>query len=104
MNTNTVVLHLRRLWSHERCTPGPRLCCKSLLPVADIRATKAELASYKAEVRAKSTAVGKAEVVLNEVCLAMASRLGRADGTRIAANTGRVLSEVSIGEALSRSR
>lgn len=55
---------------------------------------QAELASYKAEVRTKFTAVGKAEIVMNEVCLAMARSLGHAKGTRISTDKGHILPEV----------
>lgn len=63
---------------------------------ADSNAAIAELAAYKAEVRAKTIAVGKAEIVLNEVCLAMVSRLGRVDGAQVLANKGRVMQEVGM--------
>lgn len=64
------------------------------MPAVDVNANKAALVSYKAEVRAKSMAVSKAEIVLNEVCAAMASRLGRVDGVTISPNKGRILLEV----------
>lgn len=57
-------------------------------------ARKAELASYKAEVRSRVIAVGKAEVILNEVCMVMVERLGRADGANVSATKGRALLEV----------
>ncbi|CAM9765313.1 unnamed protein product, partial [Laminaria digitata] len=60
----------------------------------DGNSNKAALVSYKAEVRAKSMAVSKAEIVLNEVCAAMASHLGRVDGVTISPNKGRILLEV----------
>ena len=55
-----------------------------------------ELTFYKAEVRARITAVGKAEIILHDVCQAMATRLGRADGTNILLNKGKILSEVEL--------
>ena len=64
------------------------------VPAVDVNANKTALVSYKAEVRAKSMAVSKAEIVLNEVCAAMASRLGRVDGVTISPNKGRILLEV----------
>ena len=64
------------------------------VPAVDANANKTALVSYKAEVRAKSMAVSKAEIVLNEVCAAMASRLGRVDGVTISPNKGRILLEV----------
>lgn len=66
-----------------------------ILVAADGNAHKSALVSYKAEVRAKSMAVSKAEIVLNEVCVAMASRLGRVDGVTVSPNKGRILLEVS---------
>lgn len=61
---------------------------------AEVEVREAELAAYKADVRAKSIAVGKAEMILNEVCQAMASNLGRVEGAQVSANKGRVLQEV----------
>ena len=65
-------------------------------PAVDGNTSKTALVSYKAEVRAKSMAVSKAEIVLNEVCAAMASHLGRVDGVTLSPNKGRILLEVRI--------
>lgn len=62
--------------------------------VVEASSRHAELQSYKAEVRAKTIAVGKAEIILNEVCLSMARRLGRAEGVQMSENKGGVLLEV----------
>lgn len=62
--------------------------------------TNDELKSYKAEVRAKTIAVGKAEIILNEVCLLMVRRVGRAEGTQMSDNKGGVLLEVRPYKAL----
>lgn len=59
-------------------------------------AKHAELQSYKAEVRAKTIAVGKAEIILNDVCLSMARRIGRADGVQVSESKGGVLLEVCV--------
>eukprot|EP00903_Cladosiphon_okamuranus_P008227 g7920.t1 len=61
---------------------------------AEASSKHAELQSYKAEVRAKTIAVGKAEIILNDVCLSMARRVGRAEGVQVAESKGRVLLEV----------
>ncbi|CAN0358316.1 unnamed protein product [Ectocarpus fasciculatus] len=60
----------------------------------ELSSKQSELKSYKAEVRAKIIAVGKAEMILNEVCLAMARRVGRAEGTQMSDNKGTILMEV----------
>lgn len=78
----------------RRCAPPPRPFF--VVPTVEASSKKDELVSFKAGARAKSTAVGKAEIILNEVCLAMASRLGSAEGAHISANKGRVLLEVRI--------
>lgn len=53
-----------------------------------------ELQSFKAEIRAKTIAVGKAEIILNDVCLSMARRVGRAEGVQVSESKGGVLLEV----------
>lgn len=68
---------------------------------AETNSKSAELKSYKAEVRAKVIAVGKAEIILNEVCLSTARRVGLAEGTRISDNKGGILLEVGVGVTLS---
>ena len=60
-------------------------------------AKHAELQSYKAEVRAKTIAVGKAEIILNDVCLSMARRVGRAEGVQVSESKGGILLEVCVG-------
>lgn len=66
---------------------------------AEVSAVNAELKSYKADVRAKTIAVGKAEITLNEVCLLMARRVGRAEGTQLSDTKGGVLLEVCVRES-----
>ncbi|CAN0031183.1 unnamed protein product, partial [Ectocarpus sp. 12 AP-2014] len=60
----------------------------------ELSSKQSELKSYKAEVRAKIIAVGKAEMILNDVCIAMARRVGRAEGTQMSDNKGAILMEV----------
>eukprot|EP00752_Nemacystus_decipiens_P011965 g10606.t1 len=60
----------------------------------EVSSKQAELQSYKSEVRAKTIAVGKAEITLNDLCLSMARRVGRAEGVHVSESKGGVLLEV----------
>lgn len=65
-----------------------------MLPLADKSTSEADCAAFKDSVKASTSAVFRAEVYLNDVCLAMAESLGRVDGALLLSNKGRVLKEV----------
>lgn len=56
----------------------------------------AELAACKAKERAKTVGVGRAQIILNELCLEMVARVGRVDGMHIPSSKGKALRDVRL--------
>lgn len=76
------------------------MCAVARYDAAEASSKSAELKSYKAEVRAKTIAVGQAEIILNEVCLSTARRVGLAEGIHISDNKSGILLEVGVPVAV----